>query len=132
MKYSLPLFFTMLTILVLGSCDKKMEDNTCTSVVKAPVSKIEGPTSALLNQEITLTVSFGCFNGCGQFGSFEETTLGNSTTILVNAKYVGCICTQDAPTRKTSYTFKRSQQGVYELKFFQSDNTYITHSIAVN
>lgn len=101
------------------------------SFAKAPVTRIEGATTASVNQEINLTISFTCFNGCGQFGNVEETIAGNTTTIIVNAKYTGCICTQDVPTRATSYKFKKALAGTYELKFLQTENNYIIHTIIV-
>ncbi|MBP8115768.1 MAG: hypothetical protein KAY50_10460 [Chitinophagaceae bacterium] len=129
-------FFTNLicficSIILLTSCAKKQEDEKCISTDKAPVTKIEGATTASVNQEINLTVSFICFNGCGQFGNMEETIAGNTTTIIVNAKYTGCICTQDVPTRMTSFKFKKAQAGTYELKFWQTENNYLIHSIIV-
>ncbi len=119
------------SIILLTSCNKKKEEDKCISTIKAPVTRIEGPTTASVNQEINLTISFICFNGCGQFGNVEETIAGNTTTIKVNAKYTGCICTQDVPTRVTSYKFKKGQAGTYELKFLQTENTYLTHTIIV-
>jgi len=113
------------------SCDKQPDDGSCVSYAKAPVTKIEGVTTTLANQDVTLTISFGCFNGCGQFGNFEETIVGNITTIKVNAKYEGCVCTQEAPIRVTSYNFKKTQTGTYELKFSRGENSYLTHTIVV-
>jgi hypothetical protein len=117
--------------LIPLSCEKKDEDNSCLSYTKAPVTKIEGANSVLVNQEIILTVSFGCYNGCGQFGNFDEEISGNTTTLTVNAKYEGCICTQDAPIRQTTYKFKKSQKGTFNLQFLQTGNTYMTHTITV-
>ena len=119
------------SIILLTSCAKKQEDEKCISTDKAPVTKIEGATTASANQEVNLTISFTCFNGCGQFGNVEETIAGNTTTIIVNAKYTGCICTQDVPTRTTLYKFKKVQVGTYQLKFLQTENTYLTHTIIV-
>ena len=119
------------SIILLTSCIKKKEEDKCLSFDKAPVTKIEGATTASVNQEINLTVSFTCFNGCGQFGNLEETITGNTTTIVVNAKYTGCICTQDVPTRTTIYKFKKTQAGTYELKFLQTENNYLMHTITV-
>ena len=128
-KYLNQVVFSL--IIILLGCDKKHEDTSCLSSTKAPVTKIEGANSALVNQEIILTVSFGCYNGCGQFGNFDEVFSGNSTTIAVNAKYEGCICTQDAPIRQTTYKFKKSQTGTFDLKFLKTENTYLTHTIIV-
>lgn len=121
-------FFVLLTTLL--SCHK-IKDGKCISFAIAPVTNIAGANTAAVNQEISLTVSFTCNNGCGQFGNFEETATGNTATIIVNAKYVGCVCTQDLPTRQIIYKFKRSQAGTYDLKFFQEGSTYLTHTITV-
>lgn len=128
-KYFNHVFFFFLIITLFG-CDKT-PDEKCVSFAKAPVTRIDGANAALINQEIILTVSFSCNNGCGQFGNFDEIISGNTSTITVIAKYVGCICTQDLPIRQTIYKFKRSQPGTYDLKFLQTDNIYLTHTIIV-
>jgi hypothetical protein len=125
------LFIYTTILLIAFNCTIKKDVDTCISFKKGPVSKVEGPVTAMPNQEIVLTVFFTCFNGCGQFGSLNETTNGNTTTIVVNAKYEGCVCTQDVPTRTTPYKFKKTQQGVYTLKFYQSDSAFINHTIVV-
>ena len=130
-KYFNLLIFCTFFIVLLFSCNKQQEKDNCLSYTKTPVISILGPNIASVNQEVVLTVSFGCFNGCGQVGNFEETIAGNTSTINVNAKYEGCICTQDTPTRTTSYKFKKSQTGIYELKFLQGENSYLTHTINV-
>lgn len=117
--------------IILSGCKKTQHDKECLSYTKAPVIKIEGLNTGLVNQDISLTVYFGCFSGCGQFGKFEQTSNGNTTTINVIAKYQGCICTQDAPIRQTIYNFKGSQPGTYYLKFFQTENAYLTYMLTV-
>ena len=112
-------------------CSKKQYDSNCLSYSKAPVTKVEGSAIASANQEISLTVSFVCYNGCGQFGNLEEVIAGNETTIIIHAKYEGCICIQDVPIRQTLYKFKKSKPGAYYLKFFKGENTYLTHAIIV-
>ena len=113
----------------LAGC--KAEADKCISYTAAPVTAVTGAITGNVNQDIPLAVSFGCFNGCGQFGSIQESSSGDTTIIHVVAKYEGCICTQDAPTRQTGYIFRRSQPGVYPLKFMQFDNHYILHTITV-
>lgn len=128
-KYLNQLF--LLVIITLLGCNKNNGDKTCLSFAKAPVTRVEGAHAASPNQEIILAFSFQCHNGCGQFGNFEETSTGNVTTISVIAKYEGCICTQEAPIRQTTYKFKKSQTGTFDLRFWQTDNTYLTHTIVV-
>ncbi len=126
-----PFIFCTSFIILLFGCNKQQNKDNCLSYKKAPGISIVGANTALVNQEVVLTVSFGCFNGCGQFGNFEETIAGNTSTINVNAKYEGCICTQDAPIRTALYKFKKSQTGTYELKFFQGENSYLSYTIIV-
>jgi hypothetical protein len=126
-----PLFLFFYLLITLLGCYKKHTDSKCLSFAKAPVIKVEGANSAMPNQEVTLTVSFGCHNGCGQFGNFDETIISNVTTIIVNAKYEGCTCTHNLPIRQSLYKFKKSQAGRYDLRFWQTENTYLTHTIIV-
>ncbi|MBI3719288.1 MAG: hypothetical protein HY252_11950 [Sphingobacteriales bacterium] len=122
--------WSFLIIVYLSGCEKK--DNTrCLSYKKAGVTKIEGPTTGFVNQDIDLIISFGCISGCGQFGNFEQISNGDTTTINVIAKYEGCICTQEAPTRQTTYKFKATQPGTYYLKFLQVERTYLTDTIRI-
>ncbi len=123
------IFFSLALLLV--SCKKNKENSNCLSYTNAAVTNIAGPNTAFVNQEIVLTISFQCTNGCGQFGSFEETSLGNNINVTVKAKYEGCICTQDIPIRTTQYKFKKSQSGSFELRFLQSNNSYLSHTIVV-
>lgn len=130
-KYFNSIIFYSFFFLFLLGCDKQQDEKNCLAYTKGPVTNIVGANTAVINQEIVLTVYFTCFNGCGQFGNFEETITGNTSTIKVNAKYVGCTCTQDVPTRTASYKFKKSQTGTYVLQFFKGENSYLTHTINV-
>ena len=130
-KYLTPALYISLLVVSLISCTKTSNEPPCISFKRGPVTKIDGATSASVNQEILLTVDFTCFNGCGQFSNFEETVNGNETKIIINAKYEGCICTEDLPTRQVKYRFRKSQVGTYTLMFLQSDNIYLTHTITV-
>jgi len=131
LKYFTKCSFLILAVFILCSCNKNHDEQPCVSFNKAQVIRIEGPITASVNQEIPLTVSFSCMNGCGQFGNFEESTVGNTTTIILNAKYQGCVCTQDIPTRQTLYSFKKTQTGTYFLKFWETANTFFTYTITV-
>ena len=130
-KYLTPALYINLLVVSLISCTKTSNDPPCISFKRGPVTKIDGATSASVNQEIIFTIDFTCFDGCGQFSNFEETVNGNETKIIVNAKYEGCICTQDLPTRQIKYKFRKSQARTYTLLFLQSDNIYLTHTITV-
>lgn len=117
--------------LLLISCKKNKENSNCLFFTNAAVTNIAGPNTAFVNQEIVLTISFQCTNGCGQFGSFEENSVGNNINVTVKAKYEGCVCTQDFPIRTIQYKFKKSQSGSFELRFLQNNNSYLSHTIVV-
>ncbi len=125
---------TLICFILIGSfttCKKAKLEEQCIIYSQAPVSNVEGPSTAEINQYVPFTVYFGCYNGCGQFGFFSEEFSENTLTITVNAKYEGCICTQDAPTRQTIYNFKTSKAGTYFLKFFQTGNSYLVDTLIV-
>ncbi len=108
-----------LLLFVIFSCSKETENN-CVENRIAYVSSINSATTGKVNENINIEVSFGVNNGCGNFGKFIETQNGNTKTIEVEARYEGCVCTLDAPTRKTNYVFKTQNSGNYILKFKSS------------
>ena len=122
--------FSVLAILLQG-CNKTPEDDSCIGFLDAPVIKVAGPKTAAVNQPVSLAVYFTCYNGCGQFGNYEPSINGNTSTIKVKAKYQGCICTQVILTQQNTYVFKSAQPGIFYLKFLQSPNTYLTDTITV-
>lgn len=122
---------TVLAALTLSSCFKDPVEEECTSYHSAPVKKVEGPSTAGVNQEIDLAVSFTCFNGCGEFGTFEKLTVGDTLHINVLAKYEGCVCTQALEEHQATYKFKAAQAGTYYLKFRQAENNILTDTITV-
>ena len=130
-KYFYSLFQFILLAFVFSGCDKAPDDETCLSFHTSPVTNVAGPVTAMANEEITLTVSFSCFNGCGHFNKFEEATAGNTSTITVQARYQGCVCTMDVPIRQVAFKFKKSQPGTYTLRFFQDHHNYLDHTIVV-
>ena len=110
----------------------KKQDDKCMSLTTAQVTKVTGPNTAFVNQEIDLTVLYYLSNGCGQFESLEATSNGNTIIISLKAKYQGCICTDVLLGGQANYKFKANQAGVYYLKFLQPNQTYFTDTITVN
>ncbi len=117
--------------VVLTNCDKKKNTSDCLSYQVAPITNINGPSTGTVNQDINFILSFGIFNGCGQFGNIEHNSNADTTTIKVNAKYQGCVCTQIAGTLQTTYTFRSTQPGTYYFKFLQADANYLLDTLIV-
>lgn len=130
MKTKLTLLPSVLLLLMM-SCSEK-QDNTCIENRIAYVNSINSPSTGFVNQNITIEVSFGVNNGCGNFGKFIESQNGNTKTIEVEARYEGCVCTMDAPTRKINYVFKTQNSGNYILKFKSSSTEFITANLTIN
>lgn len=131
MKYFTTLIYASLFIL-LTSCDIGDNDDVCIFRQGAFVTAIDTPLTAMVNQQVTVEVSFPVINGCGVFNKFIETTDGNTITIAVEALYDGCVCTADVPTRVTTYSFTPTTAGNFELKFRSSNNNFIVANIMVN
>lgn len=131
METKLKLYSSILLLIAIFSCSKETENN-CVENRIAYVSSINSPTTGTANENINIEVSFGVNNGCGNFGKFIETQNGNTKTIEVEARYVGCVCTMDAPTRKTNYVFKTPNSGNYVLKFKSGPTEFITVNLTIN
>ena len=124
------LFFISGLIISCGNDDDK--NNECIEYEVGYVTSVNAPTTGNVNETINIEVNFGVFNGCGEFEKFIETQNGNVRTIEVEAKYEGCVCTQEAPIRTTNYEFTVSNAGEYELNFKSSQTEFITVTITIN
>lgn len=131
MKPKLKLILSAI-LLVIFSCSEEEQENNCIENKIAYVSSINLPQTGTVNENINIEVSFGVNNGCGNFGKFIETQSGNTKTIEVEARYEGCVCTMDAPTRKSNYVFKTQNSGNYIFKFKSSSTEFITAILTIN
>ena len=126
----------LISIVIFGivmSCndDNKEEDECITNKIEY-VTSVNSPNTVTINDTVNIEVNFRVFNGCGRFGKFIESQNGNIRNIEVEAKYEGCICTQDAPIRTVNYEFKTANSGNYELKFKSSPTEFITVNLTIN
>ena len=112
------------------SCSEN-DNNDCIENKLAYVTSVDSPSNGVINEIINIEVKFGVGNGCGQFGEFIETENGNVKIIEVNARYEGCICTQDLPIRTVNYEFITQIPGNYELRFKSTDIDYITVNLLI-
>jgi hypothetical protein len=124
------IYLSFLVLFLVGCNNDDDTVATCIEFNPAAVETVVENTTADA-ASYTFEVGFRVLNGCGEFSSFEQTTLGNVTIIEVIAKYEGCICTQDIPLRQTVYTFNQTIPGTYILKFKMADDNYITQTVAV-
>ncbi len=126
----------LISIVIFGivmSCnDDNNEEDECIINKIEYVTSINSPNTGTINDTVNIEVNFRVFNGCGRFGKFIESENGNIRNIEVEAKYEGCICTQDVPIRTVNYEFKTTNSGNYELKFKSSPTEFITVNLTIN
>jgi hypothetical protein len=126
-----------LSILIIGvllfSCKKaSTNDDTCSSTINSGILAVTSTTpTGAVNQDIHFEVLYGVANGCGTSSNMESIKDGNSTTVNMLTKFVGCICTQIYTEAKKTYTFKSADVGNFKLKFNKGDNTFIEKNVVI-
>lgn len=122
--------YLLLFVCALISCDCKDDNNNCITFEPAGIETVvEKPNADAIGR--LFDVAFRVKNGCGNFGSFEETTEGSVTTIEVIARYEGCICTEISPLLETVYIFNQTTPGTYTLQFKKSEGTFISQTVVI-
>ena len=79
--------------------------NECLSFAQAEVINATVPLTGIVNNSISIPITFSVNNGCGSFENITETNLGNTKTLVVNAKYSGCVCTLALVQIQADYNF---------------------------
>lgn len=131
-NYSLVLFKIFILFILLFSCSKA-DEQQCDYSNPTYVTSVSAATNiGKVNETINIKVNFQVSSGCGGFGRFIETENGNSKTIQVEAKYVGCVCTQNAPIIAVNYKFIAQTKGNYTLNFKSSETEFITVNFTIN
>jgi hypothetical protein len=134
------LFFLISFIAVSAGCKKahqdcdKFPENPPEGLVQWNMSSVEGPTLSLVNQALTLEVTYPASNGCDYVSKFV-TAECSSTNILVKA-YGNTIqdspCTQAAVPKKINFEFTPDVKGKFVFEFISRDNSIFYHIITIN
>ncbi len=125
-------FYLLFVAFLIASCDctGDNDNNNCLTFEPAGIEEVTEKSN--VDAAGTLfDVAFRVKNGCGSFGSIEQTTEGMVTTIEVIAKYEGCVCPEISPLLETVYIFNQTTPGTYTLQFKKSDGTYISQTVVV-
>ncbi len=118
--------------IILSCCSDETKEKECIANKTEYVTSVNSPSSGMVDETINIEVNFQVYNGCGNFGRFIETENTNSRTIEIEARYEGCICTDDMPIRTVNYEFLVNHSGDYELKFKSSPTEFITVNLTIN
>jgi len=121
-------------VVLVGFTSCSLDDNkqNCTQIIGASTVAVTGPTTAAVNQEITLAVSYKAAAACGDFYNFNNQTVSateNKVGVLVT--YDVCSCDGVYTVETEPYKFKVATAGTYTLKFAITNDTFITHVVTV-
>jgi hypothetical protein len=137
-KFSpLYIFFTTLLLVTaqlvsLTGCEERTELDMCRTRRTSGVSRVEGPSTGQVNQNIAITAYVTLAGNCSGFERFTQTTSGNTQTITANTYTNTCVaCTQNFFESPAVYAFKASKPGTYYLKFASFNDQYVTDTLVV-
>ena len=127
----LSILLSLPIILSLSSCEKESIDPIDPN--QWNISRVEGLTFGTINQTVYLTVYYPTSSGCDIFDNFKQTEKGSIISIKAYGHTdTSSICTAVALERSTLFSFNPTSTGVYELRFYKRDNSYIVHSVTIN
>lgn len=97
------------------------------------VLSVTGPTTGVVNTDLSLIVTYPYTNGCDYIGRFEEAKNGNIITVKAYSKPISkdAVCTQDVGTRTTEYKFKATAARSYELRFLNRNGNSVNHTVTI-
>lgn len=128
------IYTLLLAITVsLVSCEKK--ESASLDKKYCAITKVVGPSSTTVGNEISLDIELYVNNGCAYFSGFDE-EVSNTTreirAIQRDNSSENILCHQALVKSETVYKFKATSRGKYLLKFLSADNSIITHELIVN
>ncbi|WP_281322285.1 hypothetical protein [Flavobacterium aestivum] len=129
------ILFVFFAATVLTSCNKDDDSPSTPELITKNtfVTDVNGPTTGKVDETITLNVLFTVDNSCGDFNKFIDVTIDKEKGLQVQAKYPSAICDKRVPEPKTTtYKFKSSTKGSYQVKFRKSETEFKTHTIVIN
>ncbi len=129
------ILFVLFATTALTSCSNDDDAQNVPEVItkNAFVTEVKGPTTGKVDEIITLDVVFNVDNSCGEFNKFIDATIGTEKGLQVEAKYLLNACDTMVPEPiTTTYKFKSTVKGSYDLKFRKSETEFITHTVVID
>jgi hypothetical protein len=134
--FSLLIFFTS----IFAGCEKankdcdKFPENPPEGLVQWNVLSVAGPTAAMVNQPLSIEVTYPTSSGCDYVSKFVTANC-SSNNILIKT-YGNTIldlpCTQAAVPKKINFEFSPNVKGQFVFKFINKDNSVISCTITIN
>lgn len=128
---------SVLGVLVVLACSTSCSlddgNRNCSQIIGTSTLGVTGPTTAAVNEEITLTVSYRLAEACGDFYNFNNQTVSateNNVGVLVT--YDVCECDNVYTVKTEPYKFKVAVAGTYKIKFAITNDTFLIHTVTVS
>ena len=97
------------------SCDNEEE---CESTEDVAILSSEMVDTAAINETVDIKIEFDVTNGCGALaGSTGTVDTSNVVSIVVRAKYTGCICTEAIERLEETISYLPPAAGTYFFEF---------------
>ena len=123
-----------LAAVLFVSCDiSEKSSNSCPVIIGVSTTAVTGPIETTVDVPITLEVSYKTMKNCGGFSSFFKNPSTDPLVdiITTNTIYDACACDKVESIEKQNYTFKKSTAGIYVVKFKNTNETFIEHTVTV-
>ena len=125
------IFNSILILFIIISCKKSSSDSPLPG--QWNMSRVEGVTTGIINQTISLNVYYPTSSGCDILDRFEQNTQGKIISVRAfGHTEISNFCTQAAVEKSTILDFTPTSTGSYELRFIQRDNSYFTYNLIIN
>jgi len=124
--------FAVIAIFLLLGCEKSSNTDSPEGLVHWNISKVEGPTSGLVNETISLDVYCPTSSGCDYISEFVSDKSGNNIDIKAFGNTLkDTNCTMAAVPLKVKYEFNPNSKGQFVLHFINRDNSVIKHHLTI-
>lgn len=120
--------------ILFSSCEvNESLSSTCPTIIAVATTTITGPVQTAIDVPINLEISYKTKKNCGGFKLFFDNPSDDPLVdiITVNTTYDACNCDEVQSVEKVNYSFKKSEAGVYVVKFRETNTTFIEHTVTV-
>lgn len=131
MRQLLSYSFICFSVLIFISSCKLDSTGDCYAEAPALPVSVDAPSTGMLNQPININVQFQIGNGCGSFLRNDSYTDGDTTEVVIRAKYQGCVCTQQIVGGQQTFQYTPTRTGAHYFRYFISEGVYLKDTIWV-
>lgn len=120
-------------VALLTSCSSDNDNTpTDTNIYKSAfATDVTGPTTGLVNQELTFNVSYEVENGCAEFHRMTDVNIDKLDGYQVEVKYPATCSTNAPEIKRTPYKVKSNIKGTFYLRFAKSETEFITKTVVI-